>query len=418
MGSLLVVTCLLVSQGEAAKTPELGSQVRKLVRQLDANDQADRDAAEKELAALGPKVLDYLPRITSRTPAEVKVRLGRVTRELEDALVKATTKPTKVTLKGKMTLQAALAALEEQSGNKVVNVGDREVEVEVDFEDVTYWKAIDQLLDQAGLTLNPFGGAEHALTAMARPEGQLDRHGMAAYSELFRFEVTNIQAVRDLRNPTADAVRIRTEISWEPRLTPISIALPFGSVEATGDDGEVLTVTNPEGQVQRRGQPDAYSVEMDVPFSLPSRSVAKVASLKGEIVAIVPGRVETFEFSDLPDADNDEVKKAGVTVTLENMRKNQQAHEIRVRIRFDESNNALESHRNWITSNEAFVITAKEIKEDNLGFEIVGVDDNEVVLVYRFIFDDDPSSYKFVYRTPALMVRMPVKYELKDIPLP
>jgi len=323
-----------------------------------------------------------------------------------------------VTLKGKMPLQAALAALEEQSGNRVVNVGDRDVEVEVDFEDVTYWEAVDQVLDQAGITLNPFGGAERALTAMARPEGQLDRHGTAAYSELFRFEVTNIQAVRDLRNPAADVVRIRTEISWEPRLTPISIALPFSSVEATGDDGKALTVTNPEGRVQRRGQPDAYSVEMDVPFALPARSVASIANLKGEIVAIVPGRVETFEFADLPDADNDEVKKAGVSVTVENMRKNQQAHEIRVRVRFDEANNALESHRNWISSNEAFVITSKDVKEDNLGFEIVGVADNEVVLVYRFIFDDDPSTYKFVYRTPALMVRMPVQYELKNIALP
>lgn len=162
MGSVLIITCVLVAQAEEAKQPELSSQVRKLVRQLDADAQADRDAAEKALVELGPKALDYLPRITSRTPAEVKVRLGRVTRELEDALVKSTTKPTRVTLKGKMPLQAALAALEEQSGNRVVNVGDRDVEVEVDFEDVTYWEAVDQVLDQAGITLNPLA-ARNAL---------------------------------------------------------------------------------------------------------------------------------------------------------------------------------------------------------------------------------------------------------------
>jgi len=44
--------------------------------------------------------------------------------------------------------------------------------------------------------------------------------------------------------------------------------------------------------------------------------------------------------------------------------------------------------------------------------------DREVGLAYFFELPDDIANYTWVYRTPAAIVRVPVEYELTDIPLP
>ena len=42
----------------------------------------------------------------------------------------------------------------------------------------------------------------------------------------------------------------------------------------------------------------------------------------------------------------------------------------------------------------------------------------EVGVAYQFPLPDGLTGCRFVYRTPAMMIEMPVEYELKDIPLP
>ena len=430
VGTLLIMGSVLIAQAEADTGPVAGPaaasaqekslrvQVNRLVRDLDANDVQTRDAAEKALIALGPKVLNYLPRIRPTTPAEVKVRLGRVAKAVETQLVEATTKATRVTLKGEMSVVDAVKEMEEQTGNKIMGIENRTGMVDVDFQDVKYWEALDQVLDQAGLSLDPYGGAENALTAAARTDGLAPRFGRAAYSGLFRFEATRVQAVRDLRNPGMTSLQVRVEVAWEPRLTPISVAQQLSDLKATDENGDEIAIDSPEGMRGAQGRRDVSSIEMDLPLQLPSRDVKKLASLKGKITALLPGRIETFEFDNLPDADEEERQKAGVTVILEELRKNQELFEVRVRVQFDKAANALESYRNWINNNEAFMLDARGEVVDNVGYQTTRQDVNEIGLAYLFVLEDKPESYKFVYRTPALIVRMPIEYELKDIDLP
>ena len=104
-----LVSCVLLAQPEQSASPsvELPATVKRLARQLDDSQLAKRDAAEKDLIALGPDALNFLPQITAKTPAEVKDRLGRVRKTLEAAAVEAATKPSLVTLQGEMSLADA-----------------------------------------------------------------------------------------------------------------------------------------------------------------------------------------------------------------------------------------------------------------------------------------------------------------------
>src|SRR5438105_778409 len=89
----VVTTLLLLSGlalGQSADSSPADESVAKkvlaLVGQIEKSDElAKREAAEKELIALGPEILPLLPTMTARTPAEVKNRVGRV----RNALVKA-----------------------------------------------------------------------------------------------------------------------------------------------------------------------------------------------------------------------------------------------------------------------------------------------------------------------------------------
>lgn len=395
---------------------ELATKVRKLVKQLDGSSVADRDAAEKALIELGPDVLNHLPRVTSRDSAETKVRLGRVATTLEKKLSETLVNATLVTMHGEMTISEALAALEKQTGNRIVapaEGGDRKITLEL--EKATYWEAVDQLLDRAELGLDPFGGENNALTLASR-EGAGTRLGKASYVGLFRVEASRLEAVRDLRG-TEGGLRIRLDVAWEPRLTPISIAQPLADLTAVDENGKAIEATNTEGVRSGQGQRNISSVEMDLPFSLPSRDSKKIASLKGKLMAVLPGRVETFEWKDLNKQSV--LRKAGVVVTLEGFEENGDVFEARLRVVFAEGSNALESFRNWISNNEAYLVDKSGQRLENLGHELSGRDGNEVGL--RYLFDPDREeigSYKLVYRTPAMIVRLPVEYELKDIELP
>lgn len=424
LNTIVLVCCLLVGQVDATADKELAGKVGVLVRQLDSDALADRVAAEKELIDLGSAVLDLLPQITARTPAEVKQRLDRVRSTLEQAAIEAATKATLVTLEGEMTLPAALAALETQTRNKIIDFRPRfgqqprAVNVKLSLQKAPFWQALDQVLDQADMTVYNFGGEVGTLAVVARSEEELPRAGRGTYSGLFRFESVQIEAQRDLRNPANRSLRLTMEVAWEPRMTPIVLEQPLDQVSATDENGNSLPIDGQQGKLEVAVQSNIASSNLILPLVLPDRGVKKIQSLSGTMTAMLPGRVETFQFADLSQARNVEQKRGGVTIILEQVRKNLELYEVRVRVQFDKAANALESHRGWVYNNDAYLLDAAGQRVENAGLEATRQDINEIGLAYKFVLDNGLAGHTFVYKTPAAIVRMPVAYELKNIDLP
>ncbi len=421
----LVVATLLPVQAEPAESDGLAVQVRRLVRQLDADTLILRDAAEKRLIAIGPDVLDVLPEITARTSPEVAQRLRRIVDVLQKKAAEQVTAASRVTLdEPSMPLSEFVSALRAQTGNQLVDFRGRwgqqaaDVTAAARFDNVPFWQALDQFLDAAGLTLYHYTGQPRTVAYVNREEGQLPRSGRAAYCGVFRVEPTTITSTRDLQTTSSTVTKLTLEISWEPRLVPISLALPLADLKAVDELGTALVGAGREGTLESPVPNGASVVELDVPLTVPARSSQRIASLSGRMVALVPGRVESFEFTRLADADNTEVRKGGVTVVLQTVRKNVAVHEVRIVVRFEEAANALESHRGWIYTNKAYLVDADGNEVEHAGFETTRQTLNEVGMAYKFPVDKDLSKYRFVYESPAAIVQMPVEFELKDIPLP
>jgi hypothetical protein len=433
---LLVVTALLLGQVDAPAKPAdpaaaeaaraLQTKVLALVRQLDSSQQAKREEAEKALVELGGEVLPLLPDVNARTPAEVKNRLGRVRSALLKAAIEAATKPALVTLSGELPVSQAFAEIAQQTGNKFVDYRERfnqeqpDPKIKVSLDKVPFWEALDTVLDAGNLSLYNFDEEAGALAYTSRGEGIPPRAGRASYSGIFRLEPTRVEAVRDLRNPANRSLKVSIDVAWEPRVRPIVLEQPLDQVKASDENGDPIEVDGREGNLEVPVEASNSAVELDIPLVAPSRDVKQIASLTGKLTAVVLGRVEAFEFTNLDTARAVEQERGGVTVVLEQCRKNGDIYDVSMRVRFDKAANALESHRGWIYNNECYLVNAKGNRIENAGLEANLLAANEVGLSYKFDLGENvlPTGCKFVYKTPAAILKIPVEFEVKNIDLP
>ena len=421
-----MLTLLTVTVGISASedVEELNAQVRRLVRQLASDEVAQRDEAESALVELGPNALDAVQKYLPHPDAEANTRLQRVQEILYKQAVEAATTATMVTLDVKdKPISEVFSMIEEQTGNRIVDkrgefgqqAEDRNITLTV--SDTPYWQALDKALDEAELTTYNYSGERNATAVIARPLGTMPRTDMAAYSGVFRFEPTQVEAIRDLRNPANKVLKLFVEVTWEPRLTPIALSQPLDSVTLTDEDGDALEIAS-AGVISADVNSSVAATDLEFPIVLPSRDVKKIASLEGEIGVLVPGRSESFTFDKLGDVKEAELKKASATVILQNVRKNNAIYEIRMVLRYDKAANALESHRGWVLNNEAYLLDKDGNRVEHAGYETTRQTTNEVGFAYKFVVPEDIASYKFVYHTPAAVVQKQIPYVLKGIPLP
>lgn len=428
-GCLLLVGSLFAGQAETPVREEFDAEVRRLVRQLDAPALAERDAAEAELVRRGPAALDALPATSDRMSAEVRQRLDRVRQKLQQQAAEAAVESSTVTMKNDrpMPLAKILAEFSRQSGNTIVDQRDKTGDLgagpllKVNFDKTPFWPALDRLADQAGLNVYPF--AERATIRVTSAPNKIPfllrvpRVGRASYIGPFRFEPTSVVARRDLRQAGGSLV-VNIETAWEPRLKIIALQQRMADVTAVDNRGKTLPVADAEAQVEISTGGDAAAVELNLPFRLPPRDATRIASLRGKLRAMIPGKIETFRFDNLAGAKNVEKRIAGATVTLEQVRKNNKMWEVRMQVRFDDAGDALASHRTWIFNNEAHLEGAdgKPIAYDT--YDTIRQGKNEVGVAYLFSAEQPLDRLTFVYQTPGTIVNRAFGYELKDIELP
>ena len=414
---------------DAKARDELAAKVKKLVKELDSPEKARRDAAEQELLALGEAALEFLPEKSDRMAAGVALKLDAIRARFERSQAENSVKGSIVSLKGDaLPLLKVLAELSQQTGNKIYDLREEfgqeatDPELKLDFDKVPFWAALDQMLDQADLNVYSYA-SEEGVAIVNRAESRLPRFGNATYSGAFRFEGTEFVARRDLRNPETHTLQLVIETSWEPRLQPIVIMQPVDGLEAVDDQGESLPLAMMGNELEFPIDSDMRSVELPVQFDLPERGVKKIASLKGKLSVLLPGKQETFRFTGLDKAKKVERRKANVAVVLDEVRKNNAVWEIRVRVVFDKTSGALESYRGWVFNNPAYLESAAKGKEEKetiryAAMETTRETENEVGVAYLFDVPDGLKGYTFVYRTPTAIVSMPLEYELKDLELP
>jgi hypothetical protein len=438
--SVLIIGCLLAGDtaskteraaisgsnqnviGEPAGDTVSKTKVLVLVHKLDADTQDERQGAEKQLIELGPAILDLLPSPESQPNDNLRDALRRIREQLQKTQATKSVEASTVTLDGRLKVSQVLAEIQKQTGNafaglpRSADAADGDAEITVHFHKTPFWTALDAVLDQAQLSIYPYG-QPRALQIVPRGPHDLPRTGRATLEGPLRIEPVRVLAKRELRSSSPPALQISLEVAWEPRLQPIAIKQRMADLKVLDSSGNNLAADNPEAEKEAFPRLGSSAVEMDVAVAMPAQPPKEISSLKGSLRAMLLGKVETFRFTDL--LKGRQAKRiAAARVTLDDVRKNGDSWEIFVRLRFDDAGDALESHRNWVLQNEAYLenTAGKRIQPDSM--ETTLRTKNEIGLGYVFAQSDLPKDLAFVYKTAGMVVTKDFPYEVRGVKMP
>lgn len=404
---------------EAPESTKDLARLRTLIRQLEDNELVRRDEAEAEIIGLGKAALQFLPSVTPQTSGELKVRLQRIRQAMERMASEVFLEASKVTLQGQFTLSEVLQKIQEQTGNQFLlqseENGAGDLTVKVDWQDLPFWNAVEDLLMQTKMKIVGFATTENQLV-LAPGYGS---NPVAAFSTgPFRVDVVSVACQQNFGSQIEGQATINLLLSWEPRLEPLFMQVPMSELKGSLLDDSPVSAANPQAAPEVRLNVGGSSAQIEIQMQRPDRQAPKLKSLEGQFVISVPGELHEYRFEKFGGGGRQTQKYGDVSVRLEGSRRNGPVYEMRLFVEFGDAAGALDSFRGWVMSNRAYLLDSQGGRLENVGFQTYAASSNGVGISYLFQINQDPNSYQLIYESPSSITRQTIQFRLEDIPLP
>lgn len=280
---------------------------------------------------------------------------------------------------------------------------------------VDFWRALDHVLDEVSLDIDPYGGDAARLRLRPSQAQRPGRKSSAAYAGPFRLEPMVITSRRVLRHPVLSGLSVELELAWPPGLTPIALSLPLDQIRAELDSGEVLTAAG-GGVLDVATGRDIPLAILQVPLQLPVESADRLRSLQGRLRMLLPSESHAFEFSLESATESQQV--GALRVRPEGIRKDGELHEVRLGIDVEVPPEAMESHRGFLLDNEVHAIDSTGQRTEHLGYQLYRQTKDGLGIGYLFDLGDSTEGWKLVYRSPTQLTRGEIDFTIDDVPLP
>jgi hypothetical protein len=159
----------------------LRAKIRQLAKQLDADKEADRDAAEKEIQEIGSEALEFLPPLDEEASAELRMRLQRIHEKFFEETTLDFHEPSMVNLVGEMSVLDALEKIGKQTRNRISLEAYRKQAAlgevaDFDIQGVTYWEALDEVMQKIDWQIIPKDSGKISFGPI--PKVPEDRNGL------------------------------------------------------------------------------------------------------------------------------------------------------------------------------------------------------------------------------------------------
>jgi hypothetical protein len=418
-----------LARGQAQVSDALKDRVAQLVERLDAPKAEARDAAEKALVELGPKILQLLPEVEKVKGAELKQRVDRVRKALIEARDQADIGASRLTIRGEgLRLTEVVRLLQKQSGNEITDLREQlgsEVTnpaLDLDIQDKPFFEALDIVCKKAELTPNFFTGDGTIGLMAGAPDLPNEIGGgpkfktKVVYAGPFRILFKNIAVSRDFAGESSSAVA-QFDIAWEPRLRPMLMALKSEDIKIADDRGESVepSVSDESASVVLR--PENPVAELNLNMLAPERAAQAIKSLKVRAEVTLPASMKQFRFPNMKPGTQ---TQGDITVKLDSTDVEEQVWRVNVELDYPGQGPAFESYRQGLFNNRIWLQKADGSRfEHNGGQNQTTGDGGKLGFEYLFVdAPGKPSSYTFVYETPSKVITIPLEFEYKDVPLP
>jgi phosphohistidine phosphatase SixA len=229
----------------------------------------------------------------------------------------------------------------------------------------------------------------------------------------------------------AGAARVALSIRWAPELRPLLVRLPMRSVVATGADGEPLMIGQPRATLEAGVGPADRHIDLSILVENGSDERTSVARLKGTLELWVQGPEYSFEFicqqldtsSTRADTTARSVGTTSVRIEQIGFRRSMPAGAAEVlltatlRASFGAGSEAFASHLPWLEDRLPVLVSG--------GITIPAGEDRSdrrttdgIVRTVRFPWPPETASARLVWRLPLGVYRVPLGFELHDLPPP
>jgi hypothetical protein len=414
--ALCLACALLPLDSGRTDEPNLSARVNALLDQLKDPDPRKAGQAEADLVRLGPEVLSLLPNDLGRWPENPRRRLSSV-----KAALKAIT-PSAFTLKDNaIPLTEALQQLTKQTGIPVSDLRSEKTNprLSLSLEKVTFWQGLDAITRQARAAISYYQGNG----SIALVDGTY-RPALVSYSGLFRIAARRVTMTQDLVSG-ARLCTVNLEVSWEPRLQPFRVEYGASKISFTTAENKRETIDQ-EGT----GHSDAHggvALDFDIRLPAPPRSVPQLDSIAGGLSIVTPCKMLTFSFDELSKiegaAQEKKLVQEGVTARITRLNPDDDPWDVEITLDNPGDGAKFESYQSWLVNNEIFLENKKtKARVTPRGMRILRGAHPHARILYYFGNARNrlgkPADWKLVTRTPGRIVTLPVRFELKDVPLP
>ncbi|HVK19513.1 MAG TPA: hypothetical protein VM533_21440 [Fimbriiglobus sp.] len=319
--------------------------------------------------------------------------------------------PKTVTLnKPDATLSDVLGELRSQTGLHVAAPGLSEGPGPVQFDRTPFWTAVEQLAAKTGTRI--------ALGKQGREITLVKRSGPMPPSSVdgpFRVAVRQVQVRTDFESGKTFS-EVTLDVHWEPRFPVFRIDSEPAITAVADDRGSRITPAT----AKARTSPGGFLYTTTVRIEGVPRSATKLTRLAGTFTVTSSERMLPFAFDLGGKTPVTLPAQEGVSATLRRFEKVDDRWEAELEMTYPPGQPEFESFESWVTENRARLVGPDKAKSlDPTDYDIPE-QGRRVVAVYRFAGSalTNPKGWTLTYETPAPLVEFPVRFELKDIPLP
>jgi hypothetical protein len=405
----------------------LRAKIRQLAKQLDADKEADRDAAEKEIQEIGSEALEFLPPLDEQASAELRMRIERIHEKFFEETTLDFHEPSMVNLVGEMSVLDALEKIGKQTRNRISLEAYRKQAAlgevaDFDIQGVTYWEALDEVMQKIDWQIIPKDSGKISFGPI--PKVPEDRNGLLKslpresippiYIGVLRLQPVALSKTTNFLDPLQSTADLDFVVQWEPRFNPVFVRFKMDKLVVRTDNDELLLVPTDQSSDY---VPTGSQLMVSMRVVKPTQAASKIASWKGEMQIAIPGRIATIDFEN-PKENTGKTQTAGdLTVVLESARKNRDLQEVQIGVSLT---NQLSSEvmQGWMALTDGYLLDKEGNRIDHAGWATTRITKHDIGLSFLFDIEAPLSDYRFVYRAPESVILQTADYEFDNIPFP
>jgi hypothetical protein len=274
-------------------SPPNDRAVRALVERLGAADFRTREAAHRDLVALGDAARPALQRAADATDnPEIERRLEVLLDKLErERLIR----PSRITLRGKYPVETILAQITRQTGYAFTNVSnDDKISMTVNWNAVPFWEALDEIANATGFSIQ-MNGDESGTVGFSNSDSH-DPHVFRTGP--YRIVATNIgtstnRQLSGLPRRTSPysaygSTNLNLMIFSEPKNPMLAVGNPT-IAKAEDDTGQSLAPAADESMrnftsgYYGGGNPRGHSLYLYANLAKPHKDATRIKELRGTV---------------------------------------------------------------------------------------------------------------------------------------